>query len=268
MKANKILFVTQEINPYVPESLLTDLGRKVPQRTIEMGREIRTFMPKWGNINERRNQLHEVIRLSRVNLTIDKNDHPLTIKVASLSGTRMQIYFIDCEDFFAKRLQECDANGKEYHDNAVRAVFYARSVLETVKKLRWIPDLIHCQGWISTMLPVYLRTAYADELAFTNCKLVYTHCDNNLTLPTGDNFAKILEYRSAGEAAFKEFGESLTPKQLEMLAMKYADGITFFASKPDEELYEYAKTTGKPIMESDSADPNKFVEFFDLVCGG
>ncbi len=267
MKANKILFVTQEIDPYVPESQLTDLGRKVPLATIDMGREIRTFMPKWGNINERRNQLHEVIRLSRLNLTINKNDHPLIIKVASLAGTRMQIYFIDSEDFFAKRLQECDDKGEEYNDNALRAVFYARSVLDTVKKLRWIPDVIHCQGWISAIVPVYLKVAYAEEPAFANCKLVYTQCDNKLTYSTGENFAQILEYRAAGEDTFKELGKSLTPKQMEMLAMKYADGITFNSPKPDDELYEYAKRPGKPIMELGDTEPKKFVEFFDFVCG-
>ncbi len=264
MKANKILFVTQEINPYVPESSLTELGRKVPLGTIDKGREIRTFMPKWGKINERRNQLHEVIRLSGMNLIIDETDHPLIIKVASVTGTRMQVYFIDSEDFFAKRLEECDAKGVEYKDNVERAIFYARGVLETVKKLRWVPDVIHCQGWISGIIPVYLKTAYADEPSFRNCRIVYTVCPNKLTRATGDRFARILEFRSAGEDTFKEFGNDLTPKQLEMLAIKYADGVTF-NSTPDPELLQYAKEAGKPIKEGTEVKPEEYVDFFDQI---
>ncbi len=267
MKANKILFIAQEISPYVPESLLTGLGKDVPLGMIEKGREIRTFMPKWGNINERRNQLHEVIRLSGMNLTIDKNDHPLIIKVASLVGTRMQIYFIDNEDFFSHRLQECDAAGTEYSDNVERMVFYARSVLETVKKLRWIPEVIHCQGWISSLVPLYLKTAYADEPTYRNCRVVFTQKNNKLTIPTGENFNDVLSFRTTGANAFREFGDSLTPKQICKLAIKYADGVSFNEPEPDTELTEYAKEKGKPIMEGTDADPDKYVKFFDYIWG-
>ena len=145
-KANKVLFITQEITPYVSESEMANIGRNLPQAIQEKGREIRTFMPKWGNINERRNQLHEVIRLSGMNLIIDDTDHPLIIKVASIQSARMQVYFIDNDDYFQNRMQTADENGVEYDDNDSRAVFYARGVLETVKKLRWCPDVIHCHG--------------------------------------------------------------------------------------------------------------------------
>ncbi|MCD8303900.1 MAG: glycogen/starch synthase [Prevotellaceae bacterium] len=267
MKANRLLFITQEINPYVPEATLTDLGRIVPLGAIDRGREIRAFMPKWGNINERRNQLHEVIRLSGLNLTIDKVDHPLIIKVASLPGTRMQIYFIDNEDFFHKRLQECDAKGTEYTDNFERGVFFARSVLETVKKLRWIPDIIHCQGWMSSFVPIYMKTAYADDLALRNCRTVYTQSPNKLTLPTGERFDKKLELRSTKEGDFKDFEPSLTPKDMEKMAIKHADGVSFHSAEPDNELIEYARQLGKPILEGAAADPDKYVAFFDLIWG-
>ena len=145
--AKKVLFIKQEISPYVPESELSIMGRDLPNKMQEAGYEIRTFMPKWGNINERRGQLHEVIRLSGMNLIIDDTDHPLIIKVASIPQTRLQVYFIDNDDYFMKRLMAEDENGQEYTDNGERAIFFARGVLETVKKLRWVPDIIHCQGW-------------------------------------------------------------------------------------------------------------------------
>ena len=143
MTAKKVLFINQEITPYVPESELSLLGKQLPYAIQEEGYEIRTFMPKWGNINERRGQLHEVQRLSRMMLIIDETDHPLIIKVASIPQTRIQVYFIDNDDYFSKRQMEADESGEEYPDNGERAVFFARGVLETVKKLRWIPDIIH-----------------------------------------------------------------------------------------------------------------------------
>ena len=172
MAAKKVLFINQEIIPYVPESELSLLGKSLPQAIQEKGYEIRTFMPKWGTINERRGQLHEVIRLSRMMLIIDETDHPLIIKVASIPQTRIQVYFIDNDDYFTKRQMETDENGEEYADNGERAVFFARGVLETVKKLRWTPDIIHCQGWMSAIIPLYVKTAYHDEPSFANTKVI------------------------------------------------------------------------------------------------
>ena len=166
MKAKRILFITQEILPYVAESPESVQGRKVPQQVQEKGREARTFMPKWGTINERRNQLHEVIRLSGMNLIIDDTDHPLIIKVASIPSARMQVYFIDNDDYFSRKQMGTDARKREYKDNPERAVFYARGVLETVKKLRWVPDVVHCMGWMSAFVPLYIRTAYEEEPCF------------------------------------------------------------------------------------------------------
>ena len=168
----KILFINQEISPYVPESELSIIGRNLPQMMQEKGHEIRTFMPKWGNINERRGQLHEVIRLSGMNLIIDDTDHPLIIKVASIQATRIQVYFIDNDDYFTKRQMAVDEQGEEYPDNGERAIFFARGVLETVKKLRWSPDIIHCQGWMGAIVPLYIKKAYCSEPAFANAKVV------------------------------------------------------------------------------------------------
>ena len=179
--AKKVLFINQEIAPYVPETALSIMGRDLPTKMQEEGFEIRTFMPKWGNINERRGQLHEVIRLSGMNLVIDDTDHPLIIKVASIPQTRLQVYFIDNDDYFMKRKMAVDENGEEYDDNGERAIFFARGVLETVKKLRWQPDVIVCQGWASAVVPFYVKTAYSEEPSFAESKVITALYTNNTT---------------------------------------------------------------------------------------
>ena len=188
-KANKVLFITQEITPYVSESEMSLVGRNLPQAIQEKGREIRTFMPKWGNINERRNQLHEVIRLSGMNLIIDDTDHPLIIKVASIQSARLQVYFIDNEDFFQRKNTTVDDNGVEYDDNDERIIFFIRGVMETVKKLRWTPDVIHCQGWMTALAPLYIKKAYNDDPFFKNSKVVYSLFADDFQKPFNKAFA-------------------------------------------------------------------------------
>lgn len=198
MIKKKVLFINQEITPYVPESEMSVMGRQLPQKMQDNGFEIRTFMPKWGAINERRGQLHEVIRLSGMNLIIDDTDHPLIIKVASIPVSRLQVYFIDNEDYFLHRpAMTEDENGMEYADNGERAIFFARGVLETVKKLRWAPDLIQCQGWMTAVVPLYIKTAYHDDPSFANTKVVTSLFDNQLKTQLGDNFKRCVEFRDA-----------------------------------------------------------------------
>lgn len=236
----KVLFINQEIIPYVPETELSVMGKKVPQAIIDKGWEIRTFMPKWGNINERRGQLHEVIRLSGMNLIIDDTDHPLIIKVATIPQTRIQVYFIDNDDYFAKRKMTTDENGVEYADNGERAVFFARGVLETVKKLRWIPDVIHCQGWMSAVIPFYIKTAYADEPSFANTKVVTsllgTKFDNNLA----DNFKRCIEHRDATLDKLETYPESFDCNTLAKFAIDYSDGVIDANEAVSDELRKYA----------------------------
>ena len=203
--AKKILFINQEIAPYVPDSELSLVGRDLPGSIQEKGFEIRTFMPKWGNINERRGQLHEVIRLSGMNLIIDETDHPLIIKVATIQSCKVQVYFIDNDDYFSKRLMEKDENGTDYADNGERAIFFARGVLETVKKLRWVPDIIHCQGWMSAVVPFYIKTAYHDEPSFTNTKVVTSLFPKTLKDDLNPNFKRCLEFRDATTELLKPY---------------------------------------------------------------
>ncbi len=234
--------------PYVPESELATLGRKIPQFLQEKGREIRTFMPKWGTINERRCQLHEVIRLSGMNLIIDETDHLLILKVASIPSARMQVYFIDNDDFFQKRLEVCDAKGNEYPDNGERAIFYARGILETVKKLRWVPDIIHCQGWMSTIAPMYIKTSFREEPSFRDSKVIFTPSGNELTLPMTEQFRASIKFKGMKGDEFDGFPEVLTQKDLYKLAIKYSDGMMLSASYQDPELIEYAKKKGIPVF--------------------
>ena len=166
MASNRILYVCQEVAPYVPDTEGALLCRRLSQAMQERGNEIRTFMPRYGCINERRHQLHEVIRLSGMNLIIDDNDHQLIIKVASIPSARVQIYFIDNDDYFARKAILRDADENYFEDNDERAIFFARGVVETVKKLRWTPTVVHCHGWFSSIVPIYLKKVFADDPIF------------------------------------------------------------------------------------------------------
>ncbi len=267
-KAKKILFISQEMVPYVPESNLATFGRQLPQAIQEKSREIRTFMPKWGIINERRNQLHEVIRLSGMNLIINNTDHPLIIKVASISAARMQVYFIDNDDYFSHRKMTFDENGAAYADNVERAIFYAKGVLETVKKLRWIPDVIHCQGWISSIVPLYIKTVFKDEPSFRDCRVVYTPSAEEQSIVLPDNLQDLLKYKNLDcEEALQGITETMDMQLLNKLAVKYADGICLLET--DNAAAQYAKNSGKPCIETpDLANMgDSHSAFYDEVWG-
>ena len=264
MKANKILFITQEMTPYVEDSEIASLGRKLPQAIQEKGREIRTFMPKWGHINERRNQLHEVIRLSGMNLIIDDTDHPLIIKVASIPSARMQVYFIDNADYFTKRRMATDENGEEYTDNGERAIFYARGVLETVKKLRWVPDVIHCQGWMSALVPLYIKTAYSEEPSFRDSKVIYSVFGDELQHPMGENFGKCLEFKTAKSDVLKDFSPECTFEELHKLAIDFSDGFIVSSPTANKNLKTYATEKNIPVLDAaEGIDADAYIDFFD-----
>ena len=268
MKAKKVLFITQEIKPYVTESELANMGRHLPQGIQEKGKEIRTFMPKWGNVNERRNQLHEVIRLSGMNLIIDDTDHPLIIKVASIQAARMQVYFIDNDDYFAQRLMKTDENGNEYADNDERAIFYARGVLETVKKLRWCPDVIHCQGWISSLVPLYIKTAYAEEPSFRDTKVVFSLFDEHLSSNLSEGVTDKIMLKGIEKQQIEEI---IKPNSnfddLCKLAISYSDGIIQSSENVNPEMLDYARTKGIPVLEYQSPETyiSAYNDFYDEI---
>lgn len=266
-KVNKVLFITQEITPYVSESEMSLAGRNLPQAIQEKGREIRTFMPKWGNINERRNQLHEVIRLSGMNLIIDDTDHPLIIKVASIQSARMQVYFIDNDDYFQNRLQVTDEKGEEYEDNDARTIFYARGVLETVKKLRWCPDIIHCHGWMTALVPLYIKKVYKEEPSFRNSKVVFSLYEDEFKQPFHSDYPSKLMLKGIAKKDVAGLKEPITYATLCKLAADFSDGIIQQSSHVNEEVMKYARESGKLIL--DYQDPENFVEacnnFYDQV---
>lgn len=265
--AKKILFINQEIVPYVPDSDLSLMGKALPQVIQENGHEIRTFMPKWGVINERRGQLHEVIRLSGMNLIIDDTDHPLIIKVATIVQTRVQVYFIDNEDYFSKRKMTCDENGNEYPDNGERAIFFARGVLETVKKLRWVPDIIHVQGWMGSVVPLYIKTAYHEEPSFANTKVVTSLFPKSLKSNLDSNFKRCVEFRDAKASMLDKYNDSFDFDELGKLAIDYSDGIIAAHKDVSKSLMSYAKTQGVPTLDYPGEDfGDAYEAFYSQIC--
>lgn len=260
--AQKILFINQETAPYMPDSAMSTLGRKIPVSVIQNGVEVRTFMPKWGNINERRNQLHEVIRLSGMNININDTDHPLLIKVASIPAVRMQVYFIDNSDYFKGRLIRVDENGEEYADNVERSIFYARGVLETVKKLRWNPDYVVCQGWISHIIPFYVRTAFKDEPAFANCKIVSAFFREQLTKSVPQDLINLVAFREGNAERLVQTGIDFTQSDaLVRMAATFSDGIINVAAPQD--LNDALSTCQGPCLKVKSLENinEQFMQF-------
>src|SRR5574340_576383 len=251
----RVLYVLQEITPYLDETPMGFTARYLPQGIQEKGKEIRTFMPRYGCINERRNQLHEVIRLSGMNLIIDDTDHPLIIKVASIQSARMQVYFIDNEDYFSRKSIVADANGKEFEDNDERAMFFARGVIETVKKLRWAPDIVHCHGWISALVPVYLRTIYHDEPLFHNYKIIYSLYNNDFKTPFRSTFADKLRFDGIDGESLK-LVKNPDFVNVSKLAIKFSDAVIIGSEDVDKELMKYLTTVKKPVL--DYKDENEY----------
>ncbi len=261
---NRVLFVNSEIFPYLPETEIANIGRFLPQGVQERKKEIRSFMPRYGCINERKNQLHEVIRLSGMNIVINDVDRPLVIKVASISAARMQVYFIDNEDYFHRKSIYHDAEGNFFGDNGERAIFFARGVLETVKKLRWAPDVIHCQGWISQILPIYLKKAYIDDPIFSKSRIVLSLYDD---MPTTDFPADLKErvlFGGVSEDDLKVL-ENPTGINLAKLAVDYSDGIIMGSENIDEELVKYCGESGLPVLpyNAESLKDGSYIEEYN-----
>ena len=260
----RVLFVNSEITPYLPETDISKIGRYLPQGIQERKKEIRSFMPRYGCINERKNQLHEVIRLSGMNIIINDVDRPLVIKVASISAARMQVYFIDNEDYFHRKNVYCDDEGNFFEDNWERAIFFARGVLETVKKLRWAPDVIHCQGWISNILPLYLKKAYIDDPIFSNSKVVLSLYNDT---PAVEFPADLKEKILFGGVTEKdvELLEQPTGTNLAKLAASWSDGIIVGSEGVDEEVLKYCREKGIPMLDfsADALENGSYVEDYN-----
>ena len=245
--AGKILYVCQEISPYLPESEQSVLCRLLVQAMQERGNEIRTFMPRYGCINERRNQLHEVIRLSGGNLIIDDNDHQLIIKVASIPAARVQIYFIDNDDYFTRKAVLSDDEGW-FADNDERAIFFARGVLETVERLRWSPSIVHCHGWFSAVVPIYLKHRFAKVNVFRDVKIVVSLYDDAFAGTLDAGFRAKIEHEGVQDERLKILDDP-SYQNLMRFVMDYADGIVLASQNVDAVTAEYARRSGKPVLE-------------------
>lgn len=261
----KILYITQEINPYIKETEIADICRQFPQYTIDKGCEIRTFMPCFGHINERRNQLHEVQRLSGLNVIIDDNDHPLIIKVATIQATRMQVYFIDNEDYFHRNGIAKESDGTYFDDNDERGIFYVRSVLETIKKLRWTPDIIHIHGWISALAPLYLKTSYASDPFFANSKIIYSVYSENFECAIREGFDNRVLFNDIEPNDVEMLkGELLKSETLNKIAVKYSDAVICASDSISEELESYIKEKGIPYLPYESENTQE--RYWDFFC--
>ena len=267
MVTKKVLFITTEITPYLAETEMSVIARQLPQGIHERGKEIRTFMPRFGSINERRNQLHEVIRLSGMNLIIDDTDHPLIIKVASIQASRMQVYFIDNEDFFQRKHLLHDENGEEFKDNDERSIFYVRGVMETVKKLRWVPDLIHCHGWMTALAPLYIKKHYKGDPCFKNTKVVYSVYNDGFNQAFNENFAKKIKLEGVTQNDVKPVKEQADFESLSKLAIDFSDGVIQGSSAINPAVKEYAQQKGRPFLEYHPEDTyiDAFNEFYDRI---
>lgn len=245
----KILFITQEINPYLQETEIADVCRQFPQYIQEKGCEIRTFMPCYGHINERRNQLHEVQRLSGMNIIIDDSDHPLIIKVASIQAARMQVYFIDNEDYFHRKGITCDDAGIPFDDNDERTIFFVRSVLETIKKLRWTPDIIHCHGWITALAPIFIKRTYSSDPFFANSKVVYSVYAEEYDNTIKAGFERRILFDGIDPEDVKSLkGRTLKTSTLHKLAIDFSDGVICGSNTIQPEVERYIKKSKLPYL--------------------
>lgn len=266
MEKRKILYVSQEIFPYLPESEMSEISRYLPQGIQERGKEIRTFMPRYGCVNERRNQLHEVIRLSGMNLVINDTDHPLIIKVASIQSARMQVYFIDNEDYFQRKCVLTDPEGNEFPDNDERAVFFARGVLETVIKLRWAPDIIHCHGWLTSLIPLYIKKYYYHNPLFKQSKLVYSVYNDDFKNTLNAKFSDklMIDGMAPGDV---EVLKDPTFVNVSKLAINFSEGVIKATESINPDVEKYAQESGKKYLGYQSKETyiDAYNTFYDQI---
>jgi starch synthase len=255
----RILFIANEMSPYLELTEFAETVNKLAIKSNDSGFEVRCIMPRFGVINERRHRLHEVVRLSGINVSINNDDYPLQIKVASLPNARLQIYFLDNEDLFKRKYIFNDENEKWYEDNGLRTVFFCKGALETVKKFGWPPDIIHCSGWMSSLVPLYLKTVYKKEPVFAHSKIVFTIGQNTFKEKLGSDFLKLANIHAHIKPKDLEPFKEATNTALFRGGATYAEAVTFGAEKVDKKLMEeFGKIRGKQVLpfnaESDLVD--------------
>jgi len=263
MSKKRVLYVTQEMNPYTTISEISSIVKQLAPFTQGKGMEVRVLMPKYGSINERRHRLHEVVRLSGMNIIVDDDDFPLIIKVASLPGARLQVYFLDNEEFYKRKFIFNDENDKPFEDNQERMVFFCKGVIETVKKFGWPPDIIHCHGWMTSLIPFYLKTVYKNEPIFEGSSLIYSVYGNVYEKLFTKRFFEIAAINHLEEADLSDFNVDDQPKLL-LGGMKYADAIVKGEENLPEDVIATLESLDKPILESFPSEElnDQMLEFY------
>ncbi len=265
MSKKKVLIVTQEMSPFTDPSEIADLTRKLPQYVQEKGMELRVLMPKFGTINERRHRLHEVVRLSGMNIIVDDDDYPLIIKVASMPEARIQVYFLDNDDFFRRKSVFQDEHGVVHEDNVDRMVFFCKGVLETVRKFGWAPDIVHCHGWMTSLIPAYLKTAYKTEPLFQHAKVVYSlyHDDMEEQMPANFFTKAAINNMVAKDLDAYQNGVGIT---LHRGAVAFADGVIVGSEALSESVKNTLSQSDKPVMEYQGEEPlDGMVDFYNSL---
>ena len=264
MEKKKILYISQEICPYMNQSSMGDLSGALPQIMQESGRDIRIFLPRFGTVNERRHQLHEVIRLSGMNLIIDDFDHQLIIKVASIQQQRMQVYFIDNEEYFPRRQMFHDHEGNFMGNNDERMIFYCKGVIETVRKLGWSPDVIHCQGWFTSLVPMYIKKLYSEDPLFENTKVIYSVFDNGYKGKLSDTIIDKLLFEDL-EANDLSGLKNLNVNTLNKFAISYSDAVVQASEKINKSVLNSIEDSGKPFLDfpGDEEYEKEYLNFYE-----
>jgi len=263
MKDKRVLYVSSEVIPYLPETEISSMSFEAPKMVNNNGGQIRIFMPRYGNINERRHQLHEVIRLSGMNLVINDLDMPLIIKVASIPKERMQVYFIDNEDYFKRKATFADEEGNFFKDNDERAIFFAKGVIETVKKLNWSPDIIHVHGWLASFLPLYLRNYYGNEPLFENSKIVTSVYNQGFNGTLNAEVSNKLKFDAIDDEALAPLKDP-TFENVMKIAINNSDAVIVGSEDISEELQTYIETLDKPVLAFQQKEDmeREYLEFY------
>lgn len=266
MENKRILYISQEIHPYLPENTISRTALALPKKMNEIGNHVRVFMPRFGVVNERRHQLHEVIRLSGINIVVNDIDMPLIIKVASVPQARMQVYFIDNDEYFKRKATVYDEGKKLFADNDERTVFFSKGVIETVKKLGWKPDIIHIHGWMPSLVPLYLKIFNHDDPLFADAKIVYSIYKQGFEGSLGQNLKNSLLFDEVDEEHLKWL-EQPNYADLNKVAIDFADAIVKGQEGIDPELEAYVKEKGLPYFDgTDLIDnPDQIMELYKEV---
>lgn len=269
MTKKRLLVIAQELDPYTEDTYMANLIAKLPQFAQDKGGfELRVLMPKYGTINERRHRLHEVVRLSGMNIIIDDDDYPLVIKVASMPNSRMQVYFLENEDYFKRKFMFADENGKGFDDNHERMIFFSKAVLETVKKFGWAPDIIHCHGWLTSLVPLFVKEAYNHEPIFNHSTIIYSVYDENILGALPENFAQKASINGMNQALLDPFidGDQLNEKKG---AFYYADAVIKGNETYSDAVTERIENLDKPVLEYQDKDTYlpQYIEFYKKLMG-